>query len=105
MPASTADERLPLTTKLFYGAGDLTNSLFNTILAVHVLYFLINVVGLPGGLASIAIFLSLVSYFILKSTGSTGMKAGSAWLLAMTAARRRLNSGRVLGRLRISNEY
>jgi GPH family glycoside/pentoside/hexuronide:cation symporter len=57
MPASTADERIHLSTKLFYGAGDLTNSLFNTILAVHVLYFLINVVGLPGGLASLAIFL------------------------------------------------
>ena len=39
--------------------------------------------------AAIAVFLSLVSYFFLRSSGSAGMKAGSAWLLAMTAARRR----------------
>ncbi len=39
--------------------------------------------------SAIAIFLSLISYFFLRSSGSAGMKAGSAWLLAMTAARRR----------------
>ena len=38
---------------------------------------------------SIGIFLSLISYLLLRSGGSTGMKAGSAWLLAMTAVRRR----------------
>jgi Na+/melibiose symporter-like transporter len=70
MHASPADERIPLSTKLFYGAGDLTNSLFNTILAVHVLYFLINVVGLPGGLASIA--LPLVA-LLLDASGGGGI--------------------------------
>ncbi len=39
--------------------------------------------------AAIALFLSLVSYLFLRSSGSVGMKAGSAWLLAMTAVRRR----------------
>jgi len=39
--------------------------------------------------AAIALFLSLVSYLLLKTSGSAGMKAGNAWLLAMTAVRRR----------------
>jgi len=39
--------------------------------------------------ASIVLFLSLISYLLLRTSGSTGMKAGSAWLLAMTAVRRR----------------
>lgn len=39
--------------------------------------------------AAIAVFLSLFSYLLLRSSGSVGMKAGSAWKLAMTAARRR----------------
>lgn len=39
--------------------------------------------------AAIALFLSLFSYLLLRSSGSVGMKAGSAWKLAMTAARRR----------------
>ena len=44
---------------------------------------------LVASVAAIAAFLSLISYFFLRSSGSAGMKAGSAWLLAMTAARRR----------------
>jgi len=44
---------------------------------------------LIGAVAAIALFLSIVSYLFLRSSGSVGMKAGSAWLLAMTAARRR----------------
>jgi putative ABC transport system permease protein len=39
--------------------------------------------------AAIAVFLSLVSYVFLRSSGSMGMSAGSAWKLAMTGARRR----------------
>lgn len=39
--------------------------------------------------AAIALVLSLLSYLLLQSSGSVGMKAGSAWKLAMTAARRR----------------
>lgn len=39
--------------------------------------------------AAIAAFLSLISYAFLQSSGSMGMRAGSAWKLAMTAARRR----------------
>ncbi len=39
--------------------------------------------------AGIALVLSAVSYLLLRSSGSVGMKAGSAWKLAMTAARRR----------------
>ncbi|PCJ24867.1 MAG: permease [SAR86 cluster bacterium] len=44
---------------------------------------------LVGSVAAIALFLSVVSYALLRSSGSVGMKAGSAWKLAMTAARRR----------------
>ena len=44
---------------------------------------------LISAVAVIALFLSIVSYLFLRSSGSAGMKAGSAWLLAMTAARRR----------------
>lgn len=39
--------------------------------------------------AGIALLLSVVSYVLLRSSGSAGMKAGNAWKLAMTAARRR----------------
>lgn len=44
---------------------------------------------LVSSVAAIALFLSIVSYLFLQSTGSVGMKAGNAWKLAMTAARRR----------------
>lgn len=44
---------------------------------------------LVGAIAGIAALLSVVSYLLLKTSGSVGMKAGSAWKLAMTAARRR----------------
>lgn len=44
---------------------------------------------LVGAIAGIAALLSVVSYLFLKTSGSVGMKAGSAWKLAMTAARRR----------------
>ena len=44
---------------------------------------------LVTAVAAIALFLSVVSYLLLRSSGSVGMKAGSAWKLAMTAARRR----------------
>ncbi len=40
-------------------------------------------------IAGIAILLSGISFLFLQTTGSVGMKAGSAWKLAMTAARRR----------------
>lgn len=44
---------------------------------------------LVTAVAAIALFLSVLSYILLRSSGSVGMKAGSAWKLAMTAARRR----------------
>lgn len=44
---------------------------------------------LVGSIAGIAILLSALSLLLLKTSGSVGMKAGSAWKLAMTAARRR----------------
>jgi len=37
----------------------------------------------------IVVLLSGISYLLLKSSGSMGMKAGSAWKLAMSATRRR----------------
>ncbi len=44
---------------------------------------------LVSSVAGIALFLSIISYLFLRSSGSVGMRAGSAWMLAMTAARRR----------------
>lgn len=44
---------------------------------------------LVSSVAVIALFLSIVSYLLLRTSGSMGMKAGSAWKLAMTATRRR----------------
>ncbi|MCG8414889.1 MAG: FtsX-like permease family protein [Pseudomonadales bacterium] len=44
---------------------------------------------LVSSVTAIAVFLSVVSYLFLQSSGSVGMKAGNAWKLAMTAARRR----------------
>lgn len=39
--------------------------------------------------SGIAVVLSILSFLLLQSSGSAGMKAGNAWKLAMTAARRR----------------
>jgi len=39
--------------------------------------------------AGIALLLSIASFLLLQSSSSAGMKAGSAWKLAMSAARRR----------------
>jgi GPH family glycoside/pentoside/hexuronide:cation symporter len=51
------DERVPFITKVMYGAGDTTNSLFYTIISVYFpIVFLIDVVGLAPHLAAIAIF-------------------------------------------------
>ena len=44
---------------------------------------------LVASVAGIVLFLSAVSYSLLQSSGSVGMKAGSAWKLAMSATRRR----------------
>lgn len=44
---------------------------------------------LVSSVAGIALLLSVISYVLLQSSGSAGMKAGNAWKLAMTAARRR----------------
>ena len=44
---------------------------------------------LVSSVAAIAVFLSIISYLLLRTSGSVGMKAGSAWKLAMTATRRR----------------
>ena len=44
---------------------------------------------LLAAVAAIAALLSGLSYALLKSTSSVGMKAGNSWKLAMSAARRR----------------
>ncbi len=50
------NERLPLITKIMYGAGDLTNSLLLTIIGVYFAIFLTDVVRLDPVLAGAAIF-------------------------------------------------
>ncbi|MFM1896430.1 MAG: hypothetical protein RLZZ385_1504, partial [Pseudomonadota bacterium] len=44
---------------------------------------------LVAAVAGIVVLLSALSYLLLRSGGSVGMKAGSAWKLAMSATRRR----------------
>lgn len=73
--------------------GDSVPYLFGIFGAIFLVYwysqdfFLTSV--LVGSIAGIALLLSVLSFLLLKTTGSVGMKAGSAWKLAMTAARRR----------------
>lgn len=73
--------------------GDSVPYMFGIVGAIFLVYwysqdFVLTSV-LVGSIAGIAVLLSLVSYLLLQTTGSVGMKAGSAWKLAMTAARRR----------------
>ena len=73
--------------------GDNVPYLFGALGALLLVYWysqdLILTSILIISVAAIALVLSGVSYFILRTSSSTGMKAGSAWLLAMTATRRR----------------
>ena len=73
--------------------GDNVPYLFGALGALSLVYWysqdLILTSVLIISVAAIALVLSGVSYFILRTSSSTGMKAGSAWLLAMTATRRR----------------
>ena len=73
--------------------GDNVPYLFGALGALLLVYWysqdLILTSVLIISVAAIALVLSGGSYFILRTSSSTGMKAGSAWLLAMTATRRR----------------
>ena len=73
--------------------GDNVPYLFGALGALLLVYWysqdLILTSVLIFSVAAIALILSGVSYLILRTSTSTGMKAGSAWLLAMTATRRR----------------
>jgi putative ABC transport system permease protein len=44
---------------------------------------------LVAGVFSVAVVLSLLSYVLLRTGTAAGMRAGSAWMLAMSAVRRR----------------
>lgn len=50
-PATPAHERLPLSTKLAFGAGDLGPAIATIIASFFQLFFLTTVAGLPPGLA------------------------------------------------------
>ena len=73
--------------------GDNVPYLFGALGALLLVYWysqdLILTSVLIFSVTAIALILSGLSYFILRTSTSTGMKAGSAWLLAMTATRRR----------------
>jgi GPH family glycoside/pentoside/hexuronide:cation symporter len=51
MTQSLASEKLHLTTKLAYGAGDFGPAIAANILVFYLLFFLTDVAGLPAGLA------------------------------------------------------
>ena len=73
--------------------GDNVPYVFGIVGAIFLIFWysqdLILTTVLVLSVAGIALFLSIVSWLLLQSSGSVGMKAGSAWKLAMTAARRR----------------
>ena len=74
-----------ISDKLPYGFG-----LLGTVFLVYwYSQDLVLTSVLVSSVAGIALFLSVISYVFLRSGGSAGMKAGNAWKLAMTAARRR----------------
>lgn len=50
-PAAPAHERLPLSTKLAFGAGDLGPAIATIVASFFQLFFLTTVAGLPAGLA------------------------------------------------------
>ncbi len=51
------NNKLPLWRKLMYGSGDLGFSLTSTIIAAYFLFYLTSVVGIPMGVASLAILI------------------------------------------------
>ena len=57
-------DRLPWYTKLLYGVGDTGFSMTTTIVGAFFSFFLIHVVGLRPGVASIPIWIGLVSDFV-----------------------------------------
>lgn len=52
--------KIPLTTKVFYGAGSIATGVKETAFNVFLLFFYTQVAGLPGGLAGTAIFIALL---------------------------------------------
>ncbi|MEN8098507.1 MAG: MFS transporter [Chloroflexota bacterium] len=52
----TQESKLPQTTRIFYGAGDLGFSMTNSILTILYAIFLTDVVGLAPKMAAIAVF-------------------------------------------------
>jgi len=52
--------RLPIWTKLAYGSGDWGMASFNTLRQIFYIIFLVDVVGLDAGLASIGMFVGII---------------------------------------------
>jgi GPH family glycoside/pentoside/hexuronide:cation symporter len=51
------NNKLPMRRKIMYGSGELGFSLTSTIIAAYFLFFLTSVVGIPMGVASIALLI------------------------------------------------
>jgi GPH family glycoside/pentoside/hexuronide:cation symporter len=51
------NNKLPMQRKIMYGSGELGFSLTSTIIAAYFLFFLTSVVGIPMGVASIALLI------------------------------------------------
>ncbi len=73
-------EKVPIRTKLIYGAGDLGFSMSSTILAVFFGIFLTDVVGLRPGLAALALFIGRSwDYFNDPLVGHLSDRTRSRW--------------------------
>jgi len=58
--AQTPGERLPFSTRFFYGLGSISEGIKNTAFSAFLLFYYNQVLGLPGTLAGLAILLALV---------------------------------------------
>jgi len=52
--------RVPISTKLLYGTGSLAVGMKNAVFDIFLLYYETNVLGLPGALAGLSVFLTMV---------------------------------------------
>ena len=60
-PATPRPEKLNLTTKIAYGAGDLGPAIAANILVFYLLFFFTNVAGLPAGMAGSILMIGKIS--------------------------------------------
>ena len=80
MGAGEGPDRVPLSSKLFFGSGSIAEGTKNTAFNVFLLFYYNQVLGLPGTLSGAAIFLALcVDAVTDPLTGSISDNLHSRW--------------------------